>query len=70
MVRYPFATEEQKELADGARKIVDKELLPYLEQYEKGPDGLGEYPMEVHQKLAEAGYYGMNIPEEWGGLGL
>lgn len=70
MVRYPFATEEQKELAAGARKIVDKELAPYLKKYEKGNEGRGEYPMAVHSKLAEAGYYGMNIPEEWGGLGL
>ena len=70
MVHYPFATQGQKELADGARKILDKELAPRLTEFEKGNGGLGEYPIEVHRMLAEAGYYGMNIPEEWGGLGL
>ena len=70
MVNYAFATEEQIELANEARKILDKLLVPNLEKYEKGNNGLGEYPMEVHQALVEAGYFGMNIPEEWGGLGL
>jgi len=70
MVHYLFATDEQKDLAMGARQICEDLLRPNLEKYEHGEDGLGEYPMEVHNALAEAGYYGMNIPEEWGGLGL
>ena len=70
MVYYPFATEEQKDLAAGAAQIVSDQLKPHLEQYEHGEDGLGEYPMAVHQALAEAGYYGMNIPEAYGGLDL
>lgn len=40
MVHYDFATEEQKELANGARKILDKELAPYLEKFEKADGGL------------------------------
>ncbi len=53
-----------------ARKILEKELAPQLEKLEKADDGLGQYPMDVHMKMAAAGYSGMNIPEEWGGLGL
>ena len=70
MMYYKFATEEQKDLAAGARQIVEDLLKPNLEKYEHGDNGLGEYPMEVHKALAEAGYYGMNIPEAWGGLEL
>ncbi len=70
MVNYRHATEEQKELAMGARKILEKELLPKIAEYEEADGGLGQYPLDVHYKLAEAGYYAMNIPEEWGGLGF
>lgn len=70
MVHYPFATEEQKGLAETARLILDKELLPKIEELEKTNGGMGQYPMDVHNILAEQGFYGMNIPEEWGGLGL
>lgn len=70
MVHYRYATEEQRALADDARKILEKELRPQLEALEKADGGLGAYPMDVHQKLADAGYYAMNMPEEWGGLGL
>ena len=70
MINYLFATEEQKELANEARKILEKELLPKIEEYDEANGGLGGYPMEVHQKLVEAGYYAAYIPEEWGGLGL
>ncbi len=70
MVHYRFATEEQIELANGARKICEDLLRPQLEELEKADGGRGRYPMDVHQALADAGYYGMNIPEEYGGLGL
>lgn len=70
MVNYLFATEEQKELANEARKILEKELKPRIREFEDANGGLGGYPMEVHQKLVEAGFYGMYIPEEWGGLGF
>lgn len=70
MVNYRLATEEQKELANGARMIMERELVPHLEEYEHADDGRGHYPWEVHKALAEAGYYAMNIPAEWGGLDL
>ena len=70
MVNYLFATEEQKELAKIVRDILEKELKPRIEEFENANGGLGGYPLEVHKKLVEAGFYGAYIPEEWGGLGL
>ena len=70
MVKYAFATEEQRELAEGAYKIVKNELEPRIEEYELADGGLGVYPMDVHQTLVEAGYFALSIPEEWGGLGM
>ena len=70
MVNYLLANDEQKEYAMGARKILEKKLLPRLEEFEHGDEGHGKYPMDVMQVLVDAGYYGMRIPEEYGGLGL
>lgn len=70
MVDYIFATEDQKDFADNARIIMEKELLPRIDELEKADDSRGQFPMDVFQTLVDAGYYGMNIPEEYGGLGL
>ena len=70
MVSYALATQEQIELAETARKILEKSLAPRIEELEAADGGLGLYPMDVHQELADAGYYGMGVPEEYGGLGL
>lgn len=70
MVNYLFATDEQRGLADDARKILEKELAPHIEEYENADEGRGIYPLNVHQKLVDAGYYSIFVPEEWGGIGL
>ena len=70
MVSYTLATDEQRELAETARKILEKSLAPRIEELENADGGLGIYPKDVHQELVDAGYYAMYIPEEWGGLGL
>lgn len=70
MVEYRFATEEQKELALDARRILEKELKPRLAELEAANDGRGEFPLDVVKTMAEAGYYAMDIPEEYGGLGF
>ena len=53
MVHYVLATEEQRELGQGARQIVDKLLKPRIEEFEAADGGLGIYPQEVHDQLAE-----------------
>lgn len=70
MVNYCLATEDQRELAEVARKILEKELKPRIDELEHGDNGLGVFPRDVMQKMVDAGFYGMNIPEEWGGLEL
>lgn len=70
MTDYPFATEEQRELTDGVRKILEKELKPRIHDLETENNGRGKFPVDVLKTLAQAGYYGINIPEKWGGLGL
>lgn len=66
MVHYLLATEEQRELADGARKILERELAPRVTEL----DEKHEFPMDVLKTMAKAGYYNMGLPKEYGGVGL
>ncbi len=70
MVHYVLADEEQLDLGKSVRELVEKELAPHIEEYEAADGGLGVYPMDVHNKLVETGYFAVAIPEEYGGLGL
>jgi len=49
-----------------------KDMLPRerIEELEHSDDGRGSYPMDVHHALSEAGFSGLNIPEEYGGFGM
>ena len=69
-IEYLHATEEQKELARLARQIAEDTLRPHVEELENGNNGLGQYAWDTHKALLEAGFYCMNMPEEWGGLDL
>ena len=67
---YLFATEEQKQLADLARKILENELKPHLSELEEGDDGKGHFPVEIMKVLGKAGLLGIGIPKKYGGLEL
>jgi alkylation response protein AidB-like acyl-CoA dehydrogenase len=64
--RYLFMTDEQKSLVELMRQILKKELEPKVSEL----DEKDEFPMDVLMKLKDAGFYGMDIPEEYGGMGL
>lgn len=59
-------TEEQREFAEMAAKIVNDNLAPKVAELDK----TGEFPRDVFDLLRESGFYGMGIPEKYGGLGL
>lgn len=62
-----YMTEERRMIRDAAREFTMKEVLPVANRLD-GPDG--EIPMDLRQKMADMGYFGMMIPEEYGGSGL
>src|SRR5258707_1243977 len=58
--------EDSIELSAIATKFVQTDVLPYL-----AVEGQEEcYPQELVEKMASLGFFGMNIPSEYGGLGL
>ncbi len=59
-------TEEHNMFRDTFRHFVEKEIVPYNEQWEK--DGI--VSRELWLKAGEQGFLGLNVPEEWGGAGV
>ncbi len=59
-------TPEQILLQDVARKMAHSEIKPRAAEVDRSE----EYPWDNVKKLADAGFMGMTIPREYGGLGL
>jgi len=62
-----YMTDERRMIRDAARDFTMREVLPVANRLD-GPEG--EIPMDLRQKLADMGYFGIMIPEEYGGMGL
>lgn len=59
-------TEEHHLFRDTFRHFVEKEIVPYNEQWEK--DGI--VSRELWLKAGQQGFLGLNVPEEYGGAGV
>ncbi len=60
-------TDTHHEIQRTMRKIIDKDINPYVDQWEK--DRI--FPAhEVFKKLGDAGLLGIQKPEKYGGMGL
>ena len=62
-----YMTEEREMIQRTAREFAMKEVLPIANELDPVE---GDIPMELRQKMADLGYYGILIPQEDGGLGL
>jgi glutaryl-CoA dehydrogenase (non-decarboxylating) len=59
-------TEEQNMLRDTVRSFVDKEIMPYIADWDRE----GQFDPNIYNKLANLGLMGVCIPEEYGGSGM
>ena len=59
-------SEELQALRETARDFADKEIVPYVEKWEEQ----SYFPREVIKKMADLGFYGTLVPEEYGGNGM
>ncbi len=59
-------TDEEKLVRETARKFVNDEVLPIIEEH-----ALNEtFPSDLIPKMGELGFYGPNLPEKYGCAGL
>ena len=60
-------SEEQLMMRDAVKEFADREVLPYLNRFEKKDYG---FTREIMSKLGEMGFLGVSIPERFGGIGM
>lgn len=60
-------TEERRMIQESAREFAMREVLPVANKLDPVQ---GDIPQELLEKMAEMGYFGILIPEQYGGLGL
>lgn len=63
-------TDEQKMMIATVRRFIAEELHPLEDEVEEKGVLAPEKAKAIHEKSKALGLYGMNIPEEFGGMGL
>ncbi|WP_405486709.1 acyl-CoA dehydrogenase family protein [Nocardia sp. NBC_00511] len=61
----PWKTPERRELRATVRGFAEREVLPYLDEWERA----GELPRDLHKKAGALGLLGIQFPESAGGSG-
>ncbi|HSR86350.1 MAG TPA: acyl-CoA dehydrogenase family protein [Streptosporangiaceae bacterium] len=57
-------SDEQRLFRQTLRDFTEKEIIPVASEWER----TGRYPAEIVARLQELGLFGLNVPEEYGGL--
>ena len=61
-----YFTEEHEAFRASFKNFLQKEVVPHIEKWEK----TGTIERFIWEKFGEMGYFGLNTPEEYGGLDL
>ncbi len=63
---FDFITDEHKMIQDAARDFAQKSIAPIAEHH----DETGEFPLETIREMGGLGFMGIEVPEEYGGVGM
>ncbi len=58
-------TEEHRIFRESLRRFLEKEIIPHVEEWEEA----GIVPKSAWKKMGDQGFLGLDVPEEYGGLG-
>jgi len=61
-----YFTEEHESFRQSFKEFLQKEVVPHIDKWEKD----GKIERFIWKKVGEMGYFGLNSPEEYGGLDL
>lgn len=65
-MQHPYLTEEHEMFRRALRRFLEKEAVPYFEEWEEQR----LVPREFWKKLGQQGYLCPTVPEEYGGAGV
>jgi len=60
-------TPEHEAIRKAVRDFAEKQVAPIADRYDREN---GEIPEDILKGMSELGYFGLTVPEEFGGLGL
>jgi alkylation response protein AidB-like acyl-CoA dehydrogenase len=59
-------TDEHEDLLQAVRNFAKKEIVPIAAKFDES----GEFPLDTIKKMGEMGLMGIEVPEEYGGVGM
>ena len=65
-ISAPYLKEEHELFRKSLRDFLKKEVIPHIDEWEEA----GELPQNIWKKFGDMGYFGLTLPEEYGGSGL
>ena len=66
MSKYMLMTQDQEDLVEMVHDFMKKKVDPYVAQW----DEESHCPVDVVRELLDLGFWGIDVPEEYGGAGL
>jgi len=63
-LKSPFYTEEHQQWRAQLRKFVEKEIIPFIDDWEEA----GEVPLDLWPKASNVGLLQLGYPEQYGGV--
>ena len=66
MSKYLLMTKDQEDLVAMVHDFMEKKVDPYVAQWDKD----SHCPMDEVKELMELGFWGIDVPEQYGGAGL
>ena len=63
---FDFITEEHEMIRDAARDFALKAIAPIAAEFDES----GDFPIDTVMQMGELGFMGIEVPEEYGGVGM
>ncbi|HJQ94536.1 MAG TPA: acyl-CoA dehydrogenase family protein [Acidimicrobiia bacterium] len=61
-----YDTEDLEPIRQQTRRFVEEKVLPQADEWEKS----GRVPREILKEMGAIGFFGLRVPEQYGGIGL
>jgi acyl-CoA dehydrogenase len=61
-----YDTEDLEAIRQQTRRFVEEKVIPQADEWEK----IGRVPPEILKEMGAIGFFGLRVPEEFGGIGL
>ena len=65
-MKSKYFSEDHDLFRESFRAFLEKEVRPNIDQWELD----GQLPRDIYRKFGDMGYFGLTLPEHYGGSGL